>query len=58
MTKITVDFAKSTGKVKPMHAVNNGPIAPNVSRNADGSNPCRRGTEEQFIEFYSVAAKH
>lgn len=30
MTKITVDFAKSTGKVKPMHAVNNGPIAPNV----------------------------
>ena len=30
MTKITVDSAKSTGKVKPMHAVNNGPIAPNV----------------------------
>lgn len=30
MMKITVDFAKSTGKVKPMHAVNNGPIAPNV----------------------------
>ena len=27
-------------------------------RNADGSNPCWQGTEEQFIEFYTVAAKH
>lgn len=27
-------------------------------RNADGSNPCWQGTDEQFIEFYCVAAKH
>jgi len=27
-------------------------------RNADGSNPCWQGTEEQFIDFYEVAAKH
>lgn len=27
-------------------------------RNADGSNPCWQGTEEQFIELYSVAATH
>lgn len=27
-------------------------------RNADGSNPCWQGTEEQFIEFYSVVAKY
>ena len=30
MSKITIDFSKSAGRVKPMHAVNNGPIAPNV----------------------------
>ena len=27
-------------------------------RNADGSNPCWQGTEEQFIELYSVSAKY
>ncbi len=27
-------------------------------RNADGSNPCWQGTSEQFIEFYTVAAKY
>lgn len=27
-------------------------------RNADGSNPCWQGSEEQFIEFYSVAATY
>ena len=26
--------------------------------NADGSNPCWQGTQEQFIELFSVAAKH
>ena len=26
MTKITIDFEKTIGKIKPMHAVNNGPI--------------------------------
>ena len=26
MSKITVDFSKTTGKVKPMHSVNNGPV--------------------------------
>jgi hypothetical protein len=26
--------------------------------NADGSNPCWQGTEDQFIEFYSVVASH
>lgn len=26
--------------------------------NPDGSNPCWQGTEEQFIEFYEVAAKY
>ena len=26
--------------------------------NADGSNPCWQGTEEQFIDFYEVAAKY
>ncbi len=25
---------------------------------ADGTNPCWQGTEEQFIDFYEVAAKH
>ena len=28
MAKITVDFTKTIGKVKPMHAVNNGPVRP------------------------------
>ncbi len=27
-------------------------------QNADGSNPCWQGTEEQFIEFYGVIATH
>ena len=27
-------------------------------RNRDGSNPCWQGTDEQFIELYSVAATH
>ena len=27
-------------------------------RNGDGSNPCWQGSEEQFIDFYEVAAKH
>ncbi len=27
-------------------------------KNADGSNPCWQGTEEEFIELYCVAAKH
>lgn len=27
-------------------------------RNADGSNPCWQGTEEQFCEFYKVVATH
>ena len=26
MDKITVDFAKTCGKVNPMHSVNNGPV--------------------------------
>ena len=26
--------------------------------NSDGSNPCWQGTEEQFIDFYEVAAKY
>ncbi|MBQ2966830.1 MAG: hypothetical protein IJE10_01750 [Clostridia bacterium] len=27
-------------------------------KNFDGSHPCWQGTEEQFIELYSIAAKH
>ena len=27
-------------------------------RNPDGTNPCWQGTDEQFIDFYEVAAKH
>jgi len=27
-------------------------------RNVDGSNPCWQGTEDEFIEFYEVAAKY
>ena len=27
-------------------------------RNADGSNPCWQGTDDEFIEFYSVASKY
>ena len=27
-------------------------------RNADGSNPCWQGTDDQFIDFYEIAAKH
>ncbi len=27
-------------------------------RNADGSNPCWQGTDEQFFEFFAVSAKH
>ncbi len=27
-------------------------------RNADGSNPCWQGTNEEFIDFYCTAAKH
>ncbi len=27
-------------------------------RNADGSNPCWQGTEEQFVDFYATAFKH
>ena len=26
MNNIKVDFSKSAGKIKPMHAVNNGPV--------------------------------
>ena len=28
------------------------------TRNADGSKPCWQGTEEQFVDFYCVVAKH
>ena len=27
-------------------------------RNADGSNPCWQGTDEQFVEFFTTAIKH
>ena len=27
-------------------------------RNPDGSNPCWQGTDEEFLEFYAVVAKH
>ena len=27
-------------------------------KNADGSNPCWQGTEEEFVDFYEVVAKH
>lgn len=27
-------------------------------KNPDGSNPCWQGTDEEFIDFYEVAAKH
>ena len=27
-------------------------------RNADGSNPCWQGTEEQFVDFFATAFKH
>ena len=30
MAQIIIDFKESAGKIKPMHAVNNGPIAPTV----------------------------
>ena len=30
MRTVTVDFSKECGKIKPMHAVNNGPLAPTV----------------------------
>ena len=28
MNKISIDFSKNKGKIKPMHAVNNGPKIP------------------------------
>lgn len=46
MKQVRIDFSKVTGKIKPMHAVN------------DGSNPCWQGTKEQFWDLFEIAAKH
>ena len=32
MTQLTLDFRNTAGKMKPMHAVNNGPTAPSVRK--------------------------
>ena len=35
MNKISIDFSKNKGKIKPMHAVNNGPKISAVDQKSD-----------------------
>ena len=61
MDKLIVDFAKNMGKVKPMHAVNNGPVhkfhvndqtASNLQRFIDAGIPFARTHDAAFNSTY------
>ena len=44
--KITADFNDITGKIKPMHAVNNGPMK---GKKTQKRKPCRYGGRKKYI---------
>ncbi len=60
MAKITVDFATNAGKVKPMHAVNNGPVhkfavdqrQSNLQAFVDAGIPYARNHDASFYAIY------
>ncbi len=59
MNKVTVDFTKEVGKVKPMHAVNNGPLPARTSQVRSNMNawieaeiPYARNHDAAFNNIY------
>jgi len=55
---IQVDFSQITGKIKPMHAVNNGPVAKNMESFRDAGFPCCRNHDAAFAAQYGGAHGH
>ena len=53
MSSITVDFGKSTGVVKPMHAVNNGPLP--VSVRGTSNNDLYRALEIPYARNHDAS---
>jgi len=58
MKQVTVDFSKVTGRIKPMHAVNNGPVAKNMESFRDAGFPCCRNHDASFAAQYGGAHGH
>ena len=58
MNTLQVDFSKVTGKIKPMHAVNNGPVAKNMEAFRDAGFPCCRNHDASFAAQYGGAHAH
>ena len=58
MKHVTVDFSKVTGRIKPMHAVNNGPVAKNMDSFRDAGFPCCRNHDASFAAQYGGAHGH
>ncbi len=57
MKKVTVDFSKTVGPVKPMHAVNNGPVRSvrgtgNFDAFVDAGIPYMRNHDAAFLDSY------
>lgn len=64
MKYVEVDFSKVTGKIKPMHAVNNGPIKggvrgiSNMEAFRDAGIPCCRNHDASFAAAYGGSHAH
>lgn len=63
MKHVEVDFSKVTGRIKPMHAVNNGPIKGtrgngNMQAFTDAGIPCCRNHDASFSMSYGGSHAH
>ena len=58
MKQVTVDFSKVTGRIKPMHAINNGPVAKNMESFREAGFPCCRNHDAAFAAQYGGAHGH
>ena len=63
MKRVTVDFSKITGRIKPMHAVNNGPVysprgVGNMEAFAEAGIPCCRNHDASFAVLYGGSHAH
>ena len=58
MNQIFVDFSKITGTIKPMHAVNNGPVKSNLEAFREAGIPCCRNHDAAFSVSYGGSHAH
>lgn len=58
MNTVQVDFSQITGKMKPMHAVNNGPIPASMELFREAGFPCCRNHDAAFAAQYGGSHGH